>query len=51
MRLFQDWLTAPEQSDVLDRVRRDLAGFNLACTCRLDLRCHADVLLELVNAV
>ena len=26
-----------------------LRGKNLACWCRLDARCHADVLLELAN--
>jgi hypothetical protein len=28
----------------------DLRGKNLACWCRLDQPCHADVLLELANA-
>jgi hypothetical protein len=27
-----------------------LRGKNLACWCRLDAECHADVLLELANA-
>jgi hypothetical protein len=49
VRLFREWLTAPEQSGVLDRVRRELAGYNLACSCPLNLPCHADVLLELAN--
>jgi hypothetical protein len=30
-------------------VRENLAGKNLACWCRLDQPCHADVLLELAN--
>ena len=29
---------------------RQLRGKNLACWCRLDAPCHADVLLELANA-
>ncbi len=33
---------------VLDRLPR-LAGKTLACWCRLDQPCHADVLLELAN--
>jgi hypothetical protein len=49
VRLFREWLTAPEQTDLLDEVRHKLVGLNLACRCRLDLPCHADVLLELVN--
>ena len=30
-------------------VERELRGKNLACWCRLDQNCHADVLLELAN--
>lgn len=30
-------------------VREQLRGKNLACWCRLDQPCHADVLLELAN--
>ena len=32
-----------------DDVRRALAGHDLACWCRPDLPCHADVLLEIAN--
>lgn len=32
------------------KLRRDLRGKNLACWCRLDQPCHADVILELANA-
>lgn len=39
--------------DVITRIRtlqiRDLRGKNLACWCRADDPCHADVLLELAN--
>jgi hypothetical protein len=28
---------------------KELRGKNLACWCRLDQSCHADVLLELAN--
>lgn len=31
------------------KIRRELAGKNLACWCPLDQPCHADVLLELAN--
>ena len=31
-------------------VRRELAGFNLACWCKLDQGCHADVLLQIANS-
>lgn len=33
----------------LQAARRVLGGKNLACWCRLDAPCHADVLLELAN--
>lgn len=31
-------------------IRENLRGKNLACWCRLDACCHADVLLEIANA-
>jgi Domain of unknown function (DUF4326) len=31
-------------------VRRELAGRDLACWCRLDEVCHGDLLLEMANA-
>lgn len=34
----------------VDDVRRELAGKNLACWCKLDAPCHADVLLRIANA-
>lgn len=37
-----DWL-------VRARIRVDLRGKNLACWCRLDQSCHADVLLKIAN--
>lgn len=30
-------------------IREDLRGYHLACFCRLDQPCHADVLLEIAN--
>lgn len=45
---FREWLdgrvVGPSQPDI-----SSLRGKNLACWCRLDAPCHADVLLELVN--
>jgi hypothetical protein len=35
----------------IEQVRRDLRGKNLACWCPLDQPCHADVLLQVANAV
>ncbi len=36
--------------DFLADVRRELRGKNLACWCRLDEPCHADILLKWANA-
>lgn len=33
----------------MDAMRWELRGKDLACWCRLDTLCHADVLLELAN--
>lgn len=35
--------------ELIAAARRELAGRDLACWCRLDQRCHADVLLEIAN--
>jgi hypothetical protein len=48
--LGRDLLT--KRGKELARVGKDLSdlrGKNLACWCRLDQPCHADVLLELAN--
>lgn len=47
--LFTDYLSRPEQAELVQRIKRDLRGKNLACWCPLDAPCHADVLLELAN--
>jgi hypothetical protein len=46
---FREWITSPGQAGLLAEARRELRGLDLGCDCRLDLPCHADVLLELVN--
>ncbi len=47
---FREWITHPAQVDLLARARRELRGLDLMCSCPPHLPCHADVLLELVNA-
>jgi len=47
VRLHRAWLLA--QPELVAKVRRELAGRDLACYCKLDERCHADTLLELAN--
>ena len=34
----------------VNEIRNELRGKDLACWCRLDKPCHADVLLEIANA-
>ena len=48
VRLFSEWL------DNLDETKREelltpLRGKNLACWCKLDQPCHADILLKRSN--
>ena len=40
----------PAEWVTVEDVRLELRGKNLACWCRLDQPCHADVLLEIANA-
>lgn len=49
VKVFRQWIVdrsrvGPEQPDPAE-----LRGKNLACWCKLDAPCHADVLLELAN--
>jgi hypothetical protein len=34
----------------VDEIKAQLRGHDLVCFCRLDMPCHADVLLELANS-
>jgi hypothetical protein len=38
----------PRRNELVRRLP-ELLGKNLACWCRLDEKCHADILLELAN--
>ena len=46
---YREWITSPEQAELLADARRELRGLDLGCFCSTGLPCHADVLLELVN--
>lgn len=47
--LYREWLdTRPRRVAAIASL---LAGYDLACWCPLDQPCHADVLLEVANAV
>jgi len=51
VRCFEILVNDSDENDSynVNMIRRQLAGKNLACWCRLDQPCHADVLLELAN--
>ena len=40
----------PEGEAYKEAARRELRGHDLACFCRLDEPCHADILLRIANA-
>src|SRR5262245_37822754 len=48
---FRAWLMQPEQAKLRAAAKRELAGKDLACDCKSDLPCHADVWLEIANDV
>lgn len=45
--LFHRWA---REEGLEERIRRELAGRDLACWCAPGLACHADVLLEIANS-
>jgi hypothetical protein len=45
---YRLWIQS--QPDMIERARRELRGWNLACYCMLDELCHADILLEIANS-
>lgn len=47
---FREWINAPNQAKLRAEAVHFLRGKDLACWCRLDRACHADVLLEIANA-
>lgn len=46
---FEDWLTRPEQAELVAAALDVLAGHDLACWCPLDQPCHADAWLAIAN--
>ncbi len=49
VELFRQFAVGHRYPFGLETIRAELAGHDLACWCRLDQPCHADVLLELAN--
>ena len=45
---IENWIDDEYDGDAYDAMS-ELRGHDLACWCRLDEECHADVLLELAN--
>lgn len=49
VQAFSSWITHPPQEQLLEKFKAALRGKNLACWCKPNDPCHADVLLELAN--
>ncbi|WP_309244253.1 DUF4326 domain-containing protein [Micromonospora parastrephiae] len=47
LRLYRQWLAG--QPALVDRARRELTGKQLACWCRVEDACHADVLADIIG--
>jgi hypothetical protein len=47
--MFRRWITSPGQAELMSDGRRELHGHDLGRYCPLELPCHADVWLEVVN--
>ena len=51
--LYINWLAGNDKNNIIPPPTKNdleiLRGKKLACWCRLDQKCHADVLLELAN--
>lgn len=39
-----------KNAPLIEDIKRELKGKNLACFCSLDQKCHADILLEIANS-
>jgi hypothetical protein len=46
---YAAWVIEPEQAQYRAEARRELKGCDLACSCKIGLPCHGDVLLEIAN--
>jgi hypothetical protein len=49
VKAYRAWLMSPSQAATLSKAILQCRGKNVACRCRADKPCHADVLLELAN--
>lgn len=51
VELFAEWLRQPEQAGLVECAKVELRGIDLACSCNLELPCHADVWLAIANGL
>ena len=49
VKKFARWVEVEASWAWLSRMKIELRGRNLACWCKLDQPCHADVLLEIAK--
>ena len=47
LRLYREWLTSKLKED--PKFLELLRGKDLVCYCRLDQKCHADIIMELLK--
>ena len=47
--MYEKYLNRPEQRGLVNAIRDELRGKNLACWCPIGEPCHADVLLRIAN--
>jgi hypothetical protein len=47
VRRYRELVTSTP--DLMESVRQELADHDLACWCKLDQPCHADILLDIAN--
>ena len=48
-QLYAEYLDRPEQRELVEAIREELRGKDLACWCPTEGPCHADVLLRIAN--
>jgi hypothetical protein len=46
---YREWIMRPERAEFRSHAKRVLAGWNLACKCKVGAPCHGDVLLQVAN--
>lgn len=47
--MFQAYRNHLEEKGLIETIKKELRGKNLACWCALDKPCHVDILLKIAN--